>query len=155
MLSTLGPDCSGCSWRETQDSPESRSHYRTLQITAHCFIMAVVDMFRRTYISKTLTRIMILRHCWRPHKFRRDDSCPALCFRFLSDRSFRFVFFLPAGREGGFKVAVSQVSDRICCCRIPAGLPQEFKFILQLLYVVLLVTERVWDFSRLLTAVMG
>lgn len=76
-----------------RDSPESRSHYRTLQITAHSSVMAVVDMFRRTYISATLTGIMILRQCHdgriNPTRWQREPLCS-----YFSVAGFRFNKFL-------------------------------------------------------------
>lgn len=47
--------------------------------------MVVVDMFRRAYISKTLTRIMILRERRRAHKFF-VIAVVALCLRILLKR---------------------------------------------------------------------
>lgn len=76
--------------------------------------MAVVDMFRRTYISKTLTGIMILRQCRRAHKSHTMTARVPLCFYFLLVRILAFVLSFcnvaEAKRRAKFSGVASQVA---------------------------------------------
>lgn len=73
--------------------------------------MAVVDMFRRTYISKTLTGIMILRQCRRAHKSHTMTVCPCCFYFLLADSGFRFKFLQSRGSEAARNLVLSRVKS--------------------------------------------